>query len=271
MAESNALARQQGTLAPLAPIYSPQQVFDAQNAIYAYVREGLQEGVDYGKIPGTGDKPALLKPGAERLVQGMGVRTAFVIVEQEIDHDRENTFCDRYNNVRTSYGLYRYTVRCEVYDAAGNLRGEGIGSASTLESKYISRPRDCENTVLKMAKKRALVDAVLNTFGLSDRFTQDVEDIATNREADANGNPAPQVHPFEAFVSRGGTKAALDRIKAAAKTVGQNAAEDIGRMLDAKDEEEQPFDAATIEKVLIRRYGEIAEEKGEVAGEVVPS
>src|SRR5690606_23849470 len=61
---------------------------------------------------------------------------------------------------------------------SGLVIGSGMGSCSSLESKYISRPRDLENTILKMAKKRAYVDATLSTFGLSDQFTQDVEDMA---------------------------------------------------------------------------------------------
>ena len=39
-------------------------------------------------------------------------------------------------------------------------------------------PRDAvQNTILKMTKKRALVDGVLNIGNLSARFTQDVEDM----------------------------------------------------------------------------------------------
>ena len=45
------------------------------------------------------------------------------------------------------------------------------------ESKFISRPNDSENTVLKIAKKRSLIDATLATFALSDRFTQDHGDM----------------------------------------------------------------------------------------------
>lgn len=55
--------------------------------------------------------------------------------------------------------------------------GTGIGSCSSMESKYLRTPRDFDNTILKMAKKRALVDATLSTLGMSDRFTQDVEDM----------------------------------------------------------------------------------------------
>ena len=44
------------------------------------------------------------------------------------------------------------------------------------------------NTVLKMAKKRALVDAVLTATAASDIFTQDLEDISANLAASM---PAP--------------------------------------------------------------------------------
>lgn len=78
-----------------------------------------------------------------------------------------------------SLGLYRYVVRCKLVNrATGEVVGEGMASCSTMESKYIDRPRDCENTVVQMAQKRAMVRAVRNTLGLSNRFTQDVEDQA---------------------------------------------------------------------------------------------
>jgi len=44
-------------------------------------------------------------------------------------------------------------------------------------------PYTMDNTVLKMAKKRALVDAALLVASLSDVFTQDLEDM------DINGRP----------------------------------------------------------------------------------
>ena len=49
---------------------------------------------------------------------------------------------------------------------------------------------DSVNTILKMAKKRALVDAVLNTTGASQYFTQDVEDAAGTEAADPRGSEA---------------------------------------------------------------------------------
>jgi hypothetical protein len=59
------------------------------------------------------------------------------------------------------------------------IRGEGVGCCNSKEAKYQREdPYTLQNTILKMAKKRALIDAVLNVSGLSSRFTQDIEDIA---------------------------------------------------------------------------------------------
>jgi len=164
----------------LEPVVTPTQLIDAHKKVAALIRDGLENGRDYGIIKGT-KKETLLKPGAERLVMAFGCTASYAIVDQEVDHDRENVYMGWENGrrmERTSYGLYRFATRCIITDRNGLPRGEGIGSCSSLEAKYISRPRDTENTILKMAQKRALVAAVLNAFGLSDRFTQDMEDIA---------------------------------------------------------------------------------------------
>jgi hypothetical protein len=55
---------------------------------------------------------------------------------------------------------------------------------------------DCENTVLKMAQKRALVAAILNATAASDAFTQDVEDMASNAEH-ATQDAAARAHHDE--------------------------------------------------------------------------
>lgn len=44
-------------------------------------------------------------------------------------------------------------------------------------------PADYYNTVLKMAKKRAMVDAVITATACSDIFTQDIEEIIQNQKA----------------------------------------------------------------------------------------
>lgn len=211
----------------LRPIVRVEEMVESHKELAVFVQKALEEGRDYGQIPGTGDKMNLLKPGAERLLIGFGCASEFEIVEQEADHNHTNSFVnkkweavdppklpngtqdkkliDEWKAAGThrwkkigdgwqfqqaqieageSLGLYRYVVRAIIrHRASGEVVGTGIGSCSSLESKYIRSPRDAENTILKMAKKRALVDAVLTTFGLSDRFTQDIEEIAENQRA----------------------------------------------------------------------------------------
>lgn len=188
----------------LQPIAAPAEIITAQNATRELIQHALQQGRDYGKFGGI-DKPSLLKPGAERIILAFGCYAKFTVVESEIDHDREVRWSKRkklWNNRHqgdrsfewgeeegTSLGLYRYVVRCDIVSReTETVVGSGTGSASTLESKYIDRPRDLENTVLKMASKRALVGAALVTFGLSDQFTQDLDD----RDPDEHTTAAPK-------------------------------------------------------------------------------
>ncbi len=60
---------------------------------------------------------------------------------------------------------------CKLYSKlSGEFLGEGRGV------RKVGTKGGDENNGIKMAKKCAKVDAVLNTYGLSDLFTQDVED-----------------------------------------------------------------------------------------------
>jgi hypothetical protein len=200
-----------GKLQLLRPIAPVEELIQQRSELVTLLPKVLTEGVDYGVIPGTGEKKALLKPGAERVCIIFGCHPTYEIIDKEIEHDRvveyrsgwvtaeepsrdekerlkkarrgrnkkidgEWVWQERGDGTSTSLGLYRYVFRCVIVRQDGLVVADGVGSCSTLESKYIDRPRDLENTVLKMAQKRALVAAVLNGFGLSDRFTQDVED-----------------------------------------------------------------------------------------------
>lgn len=199
---------------PIAPL---ADLLSARSELVTVIPKVLEEGVDFGKVPGT-DKNCLMKAGAERVCIIFGAHPEYEIIEQEIDHDRETTvktgwveapepanrntrdrmkdegkgrsrkvngqwvWFEPGDGTETYLGLYRYLVRCRIVRQDGLVVGDSVGSCSTLESKYFTRPRDCENTVLKMAQKRAFVGAVLNAFGLSDRFTQDLEDGASDIE-----------------------------------------------------------------------------------------
>lgn len=82
-----------------------------------------------------------------------------------------------------------FVIRCRLYPRGvahvpENLTGEGLGV------RKVGDKGGNENNALKMAEKCAMVDSVLNAFGLSDLFTQDVED-----DASIKGGPEPGVNP----------------------------------------------------------------------------
>ena len=135
----------------------------------------LIAGVDYGIIPNC-KKPTLLKSGAEKILNYLGL-----IARIEISNRLED-----YN-----IGFFSYEAKVYLIDYNGVVKGEGIGITNTREGKYAkTNGYAVQNTVLKMAKKRALVDAALNVGNLSARFTQDVEDM--NIEPDGAGGKNPE-------------------------------------------------------------------------------
>lgn len=76
---------------------------------------------DYGLIPGCGDKPALRKSGAEILLIAFGL----------VAHMRTPVFKQLENGHR------EVLIETEIRNGAtGSLHAVGIGSASTMESKY---------------------------------------------------------------------------------------------------------------------------------------
>lgn len=132
------------------------------NQFQSIVQRTLKQNLDYGIIPNTGKKPTLLKPGAEKILMLLGLRSEFDIVDKTRDFDN---------------GFFQYQVKCKLYKGEV-LITEGMGSCNTKESKYKkSDGFSVDNTVLKMAKKRALVDAALMVGSLSDIFSQDLEDL----------------------------------------------------------------------------------------------
>lgn len=207
-----AVASPRGALRVLRPLAAPAEMLKAQNETREFIQQVLEDGRDFGKIPGV-NKPTLLKPGAEKVTLAFGCSAVPRILEQQIDHDRTVTWQKqkkKWNNKFSgdksfawenqegqSIGLYRYVVQVDIVDEHGQVRGSGIGTCSTMESKYVDRPRDCENTVLKMAMKRAHVASVLSTFGLSEQFTQDVEETHGGSTPAAAEEPAAPTSPLD--------------------------------------------------------------------------
>ena len=77
------------------------------------------EGVHYGIVPGT-NKPSLLKPGAEKIAM------MFRLIPK---YEMERT--DLMNGHR------EYHCTCTlIHGPSGMISGQGVGSASTMESKH---------------------------------------------------------------------------------------------------------------------------------------
>lgn len=160
-----------------------------------FIDECLVSGVDYGVIPHC-QKPTLLKSGAEKIAIFLGIIFRTEVVSRLEDF---------------STGVFAY--ECKVYgiDVDGIVRGEGVATANSKESKYAkSSGYSVQNVILKMCKKRALVDCVLNIGGLSSRFTQDVEDMDLQQEQ--VGKSADELKP-QAKTPRPATKKQLEYLQ----------------------------------------------------------
>ena len=140
--------------------------------IEAIVAKYLRPGVDYSVIPHT-TKPSLLKGGAERLAFIFGFRVSCEIINR-IEH---------FDPATPANSFVQYESKVSVYNRDGAVVSEGYGSCNSAESKFLKQPfANRVNTVLKMSKKRAYVDAILTATCASSVFTQDMEDIANFQE-----------------------------------------------------------------------------------------
>lgn len=132
--------------------------------IEVIVAKHLKAGRDYDRLPNT-TKPTLLKSGAEILAGVFGFRTSAKVINRVADYEKH---------------FVLYEVQVTVFDKDGNIVAEGLGSCNSLERKYLKTDFATNlNTVLKIAKKRAFVDAILTATHASKVFTQDIEDIVS--------------------------------------------------------------------------------------------
>lgn len=208
---------------------SIEQVVKQRELIKSAMKNAMQDGVHYGKIPGCGDKPSLMQSGAQLLCFLFKVRPEYEV--NEVDFPGEHR---------------EYRILCKLYHTASGMEvGQGVGICSTRETKYRFRneakevtwlqepvphvywnlrkkPDDLKrwmqtvfgdrdlsnigtkkndagqwffveyhggegkmenpniadvfNTVIKIAKKRAFVDASITVTASNDLFTQDLED-----------------------------------------------------------------------------------------------
>lgn len=144
-----------------------------------YISKHMKDGVDYGKIANF-PKDVLFKPGSEKFCSLMRLRVEF--------HKDSETF----EMAGSTAGLFCY--KALLINQNGEIVGEGRGACSIQEKKNA-------NTAIKIALKRAQIDAVLRTGGLSDFFTQDLEDMQETAKVDVldvfnEPKPEPEEVPF---------------------------------------------------------------------------
>lgn len=213
------------------------QIVRQRELITDCMAKAMKEDQHYGKVPGCGDKPTLLQPGAQLLAHLFRLRPEYEVLEQDLPN---------------AHKRFRVTCRLFFIGSSPEIKiSEGVGESSSMESKHRFRnaaakvtptddpvpgkywdiskgpggkdaahkwlataydgksvgpkkingewkvviyeggsedkvenanPADVFNTVLKIAKKRAFVDATITATASSDFFTQDLEDIRENLE-----------------------------------------------------------------------------------------
>ena len=155
-----------------------------RDTLIDWVREALVEGTDFGRLHIAKrdvcdkgkwcendyhfSKPSLWKAGAEKISGMLGLRVSWPTLRAYEDR------------IIRGEDITQVLIRCELLNAEGVIVAEGIGGRSCGEY-------DDLNKVLKMAKKSGQIDAVLNVGGLSEVFTQDLEDM----DADQLGERDP--------------------------------------------------------------------------------
>lgn len=179
------LVRQMGSPFDLVPVEfkaALQRREDNRKVLIGWLRSLLVKGVDYGSIhvvakskckdfERTGrcnntrhySKDCLFKAGAEKICGYLGVTATFPNLKMYED------LAVRGEKIST------IILRCELYDSSNNMVGEGTGARSVAQDQRYGT--DDINKSLKMAQKSAQIDATLRMAGLSEIFTQDIEDM----------------------------------------------------------------------------------------------
>lgn len=198
-------------------IATTEEIIQRVAIIQDVMKRVMQEGEHFGVIPGTGSRKTLFKSGAEKLSQVFKLLPRFDIkkVQSENDHRDYEVRCilehadgsfqgEGVGNCSTKESKYRWRKgerTCPECSAPAIIKGKkeygggwlcfgkkgGCGAkwpdgAEVIESQNENRIEnedvaDTYNTVLKMAKKRAHIDAIITATAASDIFTQDVGDV----------------------------------------------------------------------------------------------
>jgi hypothetical protein len=153
----------------------------------SWIKRNMRPGIHFGIIPVDGQepgKPTLLKPGAELVALLYGWRFHFTA-----DLDSLSMYGPGIG------GVFAYV--CHVIDRESRTVGQGRGVAELRETGMSNA-----NKTVKMAEKRAMVDAVLRCAGLSQWFTQDLEEAQFIGPQAANDTPDACAYPTQVATIR---------------------------------------------------------------------
>lgn len=170
-----------------------------------FVKSHLREGTHFGLIPGTREK-SLWQPGADRILDIMGIRPRYEISETHGDG--------------IEHPHVRVTAQCIGEAVDPNTQqmiavAHGVGACSTWERKYRYRtawqetgagrrvkqkidnpdPYDQYHTIVIMACKRAKVATAKSIGPLSGMFTQDLDEDVELAKTGGGGGRAAQQSP----------------------------------------------------------------------------
>ena len=125
----------------IQPIATLDEINQRFGLMKQFIKSQMVEDVDYGTIPGTGSKPSLLKPGAEKLTTLFGLQTIPELIEKVEDwtgkdHGGEPFF------------FYHYRMHLMKGDL---VVGSADGSCNSWEKKY--RYRQSEKTCPECGKE----------------------------------------------------------------------------------------------------------------------
>lgn len=122
---SEALVPVERAAAPVAysgPV-TVDQLVARRELIKEVAERVMQEGEHFGKIEGRGEKKSLFKAGAEVLLTTFGLRPV-------IDLEHDVRMLDQGNGHR------EYTITTHLYNSAGEEIATGLGSCTTMETRY---------------------------------------------------------------------------------------------------------------------------------------
>lgn len=235
-----------------------EEVHDRLEFVRRVMQREMREGEDYGKIPGTGEKPTLLQPGAQKLLMtfNLSVEVKKETLREFPNFHREYEFilCIKAPNGKTWDGVgtcstlekkYRYRKgervcpRCGkpaiikgkqefgggwiCFDKKGGCKAKFPDNApeivnQSVEDTEYENPADYWNTVRKMSYKRALVHGAITATNTSELWTQDVEEA----EVGAGSPPAKPKSARTATQARQEKAAATPPAAAPATTTAKN-------------------------------------------------